>query len=110
MENRMKIHKTLKIPALLSLLFILTVTNFAQVDVARQTTAITYPQDEVVLVQFRGTDVVPRMKGEAKIERTKKTARRLTFRFQKCRARLNSAPVTRLTSFGQSRRTVKSII
>ena len=42
----------------------------AQVDVARRTTAITYPQDEVVLVQFRGTTRFPRMKGEARIKRT----------------------------------------
>jgi outer membrane protein OmpA-like peptidoglycan-associated protein len=44
----------------------------AQVDVARQTTAITYPLDEVVFVQFRGTTRFPRMKGEAKVKRTNK--------------------------------------
>ncbi len=43
---------------------------FAQVDVARRTTAITYPLDEQVIVQFRGTTRFPRMKGEAKIKRT----------------------------------------
>jgi outer membrane protein OmpA-like peptidoglycan-associated protein len=42
----------------------------AQVDVARRTTAITYPLDETVNVQFRGTTRFPRMKGEAKIRRT----------------------------------------
>jgi outer membrane protein OmpA-like peptidoglycan-associated protein len=42
----------------------------AQVDVARRTTAITYPQDEIVTVQFRGTTRFPRMKGEARIKRT----------------------------------------
>lgn len=41
-----------------------------QVDVARRTTAITYPLDELVYVQFRGTTRFPRMKGEAKIRRT----------------------------------------
>jgi len=45
-------------------------TVSAQVDVARRTTAITYPQDEVVLVQFRGTTRFPRMKGDARIKRT----------------------------------------
>ena len=45
---------------------------FGQVDVARQTTAITYPLDELVYVQFRGTTRFPRMKGEAKIKRTNK--------------------------------------
>jgi outer membrane protein OmpA-like peptidoglycan-associated protein len=45
---------------------------FAQVDVARQTTAITYPLDELVYVQFRGTTRFPRMKGEARVKRTSK--------------------------------------
>src|SRR5215203_6808700 len=42
----------------------------AQVDVARRTTAITYPLDDVVFVQFRGTTRFPRMKGEARVKRT----------------------------------------
>jgi len=45
---------------------------FAQLDVARRTTAITYPLDEVVMVNFRGTTRFPRMKGEARIKRTKR--------------------------------------
>lgn len=44
--------------------------TFGQVDVARRTTAITYPLDEQVVVQFRGTTRFPRMKGEARIKRT----------------------------------------
>jgi outer membrane protein OmpA-like peptidoglycan-associated protein len=44
----------------------------AQVDVPRQTTAVTYPLDEVVGLQFRGTTRFPRMKGTAKIKRTSK--------------------------------------
>jgi outer membrane protein OmpA-like peptidoglycan-associated protein len=47
-----------------------TVTVSAQVDVARRTTAITYPLDEIVMVLFRGTQQFPRMKGEARIKRT----------------------------------------
>lgn len=43
---------------------------FGQADVARQTTAITYPLDENVIVRFRGTTRFPRMKGEARIKRT----------------------------------------
>ena len=43
---------------------------FAQVDVPRRTTAITYPLDELVTVQFRGTTRFPRMKGDARIKRT----------------------------------------
>lgn len=43
---------------------------FAQVDVPRQTNAITYPKDEIVFVQFRGTTRFPRMTGKAQIKRT----------------------------------------
>ena len=44
----------------------------AQVDVPRRTTAITFPLDETVMVQFRGTTRFPRMKGTARIKRTSK--------------------------------------
>ncbi len=44
----------------------------AQTDVPRQTTSITYPQDELVTVRFRGTTRFPRMTGSAKIKRTKR--------------------------------------
>ncbi|HMJ07416.1 MAG TPA: OmpA family protein [Pyrinomonadaceae bacterium] len=43
---------------------------FGQTDTPRRTTAITYPLDELVTVQFRGTTRFPRMKGEARIKRT----------------------------------------
>lgn len=46
---------------------------FGQVDVARETKAITYPLDENVTVSFRGTTRFPRMKGEAKVKRTGKS-------------------------------------
>ena len=46
---------------------------FAQADIPRQATAITFPQDETVIVQFRGTTRFPRMKGEAKIRRVAKS-------------------------------------
>lgn len=41
----------------------------AQRDVERKTVAITYPLDETVTVKFRGTTVLPRLKGEAKVKR-----------------------------------------
>src|ERR1700741_4975495 len=41
----------------------------AQQDVERKTVAITYPLDETVTVKFRGTTVLPRLKGEAKVRR-----------------------------------------
>ncbi len=52
--------------------FLFGLNVFAQVDVPRQTLSITYPQDENVLVKFRGTTRFPRMSGEAKVKRTKR--------------------------------------
>src|SRR5688500_2448889 len=48
----------------------LAIVSLSQVDVPRRTMAITYPLDEQVMVNFRGTTRYPRMKGEAKIKRT----------------------------------------
>ncbi|HEX9544844.1 MAG TPA: hypothetical protein VF955_06640, partial [Pyrinomonadaceae bacterium] len=42
---------------------------FAQSDLPRRTTAVTYPLDESVTVKFRGTTLLPRLKGEAKVKR-----------------------------------------
>jgi outer membrane protein OmpA-like peptidoglycan-associated protein len=44
-------------------------TAFAQRDAERKTVAITYPLDETVTVKFRGTTLLPRLKGEAKVRR-----------------------------------------
>ena len=56
--------------AFLSLSLILSVSiAVAQSDVPRQTVAITYPLDETVTVKFRGTTLLPRLKGEAKVRR-----------------------------------------
>ena len=41
----------------------------AQTDVERKTVAVTYPLDETVTVKFRGTTLLPRLKGEAKVRR-----------------------------------------
>lgn len=41
----------------------------AQSDSPRQTVAVTYPIDETVVVKFRGTTVLPRLTGEAKVKR-----------------------------------------
>ncbi len=56
--------------ALILFALIIVGPAFAQVDVARKTTAVTYPLDQQVLVQFRGTTRFPRMKGDAKVRRT----------------------------------------
>jgi outer membrane protein OmpA-like peptidoglycan-associated protein len=58
--------------AVLSLVLGVTVcgaTIFAQSDLPRRTIAITYPLDETVVVKFRGTTLLPRLKGEAKVKR-----------------------------------------
>lgn len=54
-----------------------SMTILGQVDVARKTTAITYPLDETVTVQFRGTTRFPRMKGDAKVKRTGRNGTRI---------------------------------
>jgi outer membrane protein OmpA-like peptidoglycan-associated protein len=68
----MKNLKFLQLGLILSALFLLNIPVFSQVDVARQTKAVTYPLDEVVMLQFRGTTRFPRMKGEGRIKRTGK--------------------------------------
>lgn len=52
----------------LSACLIFVTAAFAQ-DVERKTVAITYPLDETVSVKFRGTTLLPRLKGEAKVKR-----------------------------------------
>ncbi len=42
---------------------------YGQSDSPRETVAVTYPVDETVVVKFRGTTVLPRLKGEAKVRR-----------------------------------------
>ena len=59
------------------LLFVSAV--FAQTDVERKTVAITYPLDETVTVKFRGTTVLPRLKGEAKVKRAGRRGTRVEF-------------------------------
>jgi outer membrane protein OmpA-like peptidoglycan-associated protein len=76
--------------ALMNILMIVMVSaiclcgvSFAQTDIPRQTVAITYPQDQVVLVQFRGTTRFPRMSGEARIKRTKKNGTEIELKVSK---------------------------
>lgn len=57
--------------------FVLSVTASAQVDVARKTTAITYPLDDTVQVQFRGTTRFPRMKGNARVKRSARSGTKI---------------------------------
>ncbi|HEX7773146.1 MAG TPA: hypothetical protein VF435_12045, partial [Pyrinomonadaceae bacterium] len=53
----------------LSVCLLFVSAAFAQQDVERKTVAITYPLDETVTVKFRGTTLLPRLKGEAKVKR-----------------------------------------
>lgn len=66
----MSSSKVLNIVIILLFVCIFSGYGFGQVDVPRRTTAITYPLDELVFVQFRGTTRFPRMRGEGKIKRT----------------------------------------
>ena len=58
---------------------LLSVSAVAQQDVERKTVAITYPLDETVNVKFRGTTVLPRLKGEAKVKRAGRRGTRVEF-------------------------------
>ena len=63
----------------LSACLLIVSAAFAQQDVQRQTVAITYPLDETVTVKFRGTTVLPRLKGEAKVKRAGRRGTRVEF-------------------------------
>jgi len=59
-----------KAAAVFALFMAIGMPVFGQVDVARRTTAITYPLGDSVQLQFRGTTRFPRMRGSATVERT----------------------------------------
>lgn len=46
-------------------------------DVPRQTVAVAYPLDESITVRFRGTTMLPRLKGEAKVRRSSRRGTRV---------------------------------
>ena len=54
----------------------------AQQDVERKTVAITYPLDETVTVKFRGTTMLPRLKGEAKVRRAGRRGTRVELKVE----------------------------
>ena len=64
-------HILVRMAAVTLLMFstALVSTTFAQTDAPRKTIAVTYPLDESVEVKFRGTTLLPRLKGEAKVKR-----------------------------------------
>src|SRR3954447_13285606 len=73
----MKIQFALKSAVLAACVFALCAAAAAQVDIPRKTIAITYPLDDTVKVQFRGTTRFPRMKGEANVKRTTRNGTRI---------------------------------
>ncbi len=80
----MKKSNIFKLIALLFLPALLFTAAIAQTpDVARKTTAITYPLDDTVLVQFRGTTRFPRMKGDARVKRSSKTGTKIELSVEK---------------------------
>ena len=58
-----------KLAFLIACVILVASVVFAQNDAPRQTVAVTYPLDETVTVKFRGTTVLPRLKGEGKVRR-----------------------------------------
>ncbi len=76
-------NKALKITTILSILLLFVFNSFAQVDVPRKTTAITYPLDQDVRVMFRGTTRFPAMSGKARIKRTKKNGTEIKLNVEK---------------------------
>src|ERR1044072_7880521 len=70
---------TRRLLSLFVLVLFSLVTVVAQQDVERKTVAITYPLDETVTVKFRGTTLLPRLKGEAKVKRAGRRGTRVEF-------------------------------
>jgi outer membrane protein OmpA-like peptidoglycan-associated protein len=58
-----------KLLSSLAFLFFSFVIAVGQSDIARQSVAVTYPLDETIALKFRGTTLLPRLKGEAKVKR-----------------------------------------
>ncbi len=77
--------KTLWLTTLLTAAMTLSLSAIAygQVDVSRKLTAITYPLDDNVTVQFRGTTQFPRMKGEARVKRTARSGTKVELSVEK---------------------------
>jgi len=73
--NFRRIFVTLTVLSLLSSVGLLAIR--AQSDVARQTIAVAYPLDEEITVKFRGTTLLPRLKGDAKVKRSSRRGTRV---------------------------------
>ena len=65
------------LPGVSVLIVLALVAVMAQSDVPRQTVAVAYPLDETITVKFRGTTLLPRLKGEAKVRRSSRRGTRV---------------------------------
>ena len=92
---------------LVLLAFGLCIPLAAQSDLPRQTVAITYPLDETVNVKFRGTTLLPRLKGEAKVKRAGRRGTRVELSIDNLNTRIGAGwDLHDLCSLGhRSRRT-----
>ena len=81
-ENMHK-SKVFIIYGILTFILAAALSVFSQADIPRKTTALTYPLDETVVVNFRGTTRFPRMKGDARIKRTKRNGTEIELSVQK---------------------------
>ncbi|MGH9949124.1 MAG: OmpA family protein [Pyrinomonadaceae bacterium] len=63
--------------AALAIIFCIAAAAYGQADIARSTVAITYPVDDQINVQFRGTVQFPKMHATAKVKRTGKTGTKI---------------------------------
>ena len=73
----------MRVSAVVLVAFACSFAAIGQVDVGRKTTAITYPLDDNVTVQFRGTTRFPRMKGDAKVKRTARSGTTIELNVEK---------------------------
>ena len=71
----MKIQFAFKSAVLAACVFALSAAAAAQVDIPRKTIAITYPLDDTVKVQFRGTTRFPRMSAGARMGMNRRACR-----------------------------------
>ena len=69
MRSRPVLARFVVLTSLCAAFIATTATVFGQGDTPRRTIAVTYPLDETVVVKFRGTTLLPRLKGEAKVKR-----------------------------------------
>src|SRR5207237_294231 len=85
LSRRQNMTKLVTFNLTLLLVFVLesSFTAFAQADVGRRTMAVTYPLDEPVDVQFRGTTRFPRMKGSARVKRSARSGTKIDLAVEK---------------------------